>query len=280
MSKNKTEPKSAKTTETSAAVGADIEKFDNHYSLRDERGLLKGVEYKFKEDGTVDWRSMIPEEFLYPNKDWFETRNMPVPKTAEGLEDRQLLVMLGGIKHIAKLRGYSYVDYEWAPHSTPEHVAVKCTIGFIDNFETRQGKYGSDISFSSLANASISNMSDFVAKFPETIAENRAFVRCVRGFLGINICSDEEIDKNKEYLVDARGDQKNKLPNPSDILRKVVEKQLNITSFEEFVGKLRALYKAKEYRPTIDVKEIGNWSDFSDIPKAEVRNIIGVINNG
>jgi len=273
MSKNKTE---------SEAVGVGLDNKDgvpvpSDEPLRDERGLLKGVEYKFKEDGMIDWRAMIPEEFLYPNKEWFEARQQPVPKTVEGLEDKQLLVMLGGIKHVARLRGYSYVDYEWAPHSTPEHVAVKCTISFIDNFETRQGVYRADVSFSSLANASVSNMSDFVAKFPETIAENRAFVRCVRNFLNINICSDEEIDKNKGYLVSTEDTAANKSKLPNEILQKVVQKQLGIVQFSEFIAKLRALYKDGKYKPTVDAKKIGEWKSFNDIPKPEVRNIIGAI---
>lgn len=246
---------------------------------RDKRGLLKGVEYKFNEDGTVDWRAMIPEEFLYPNRGWFESQNKPVPSSAEGLDDHQLLVKLGGIKHIARLRGYRSVDYEFAPHSTPEHVAVKCTILFIENFETNSTQYScGDVQFSSLANATIANLSDFVAKFPETIAENRAFVRCVRNFLGINIVGDDEIDKNKAYIVGQEDSPTNKTNVASSILEKIISKNANINNFEEFKSLLRSLFKTGEYNPIVPARDIGNWNDFMDIPAPEVRNIIGVIN--
>ena len=36
---------------------------------RNEHGLLDNVTYSFNDDGSVDWRSMVKEEFLYPNKD-------------------------------------------------------------------------------------------------------------------------------------------------------------------------------------------------------------------
>jgi hypothetical protein len=41
---------------------------------RNEHGLLENVDYEFNEDGSVNWRAMIKEEFLYPNKDWFVSR--------------------------------------------------------------------------------------------------------------------------------------------------------------------------------------------------------------
>jgi hypothetical protein len=274
----------SKTEETSIAAGSDFEEQDGIFvptteELRDKRGLLKNVEYKFREDGTVDWRAMIPEEFLYINKGWFEARKMPVPKTTEGLEDKQLLVLLGGIKHVARLRGYQSVDYEFAPHSTPEHVAVKCTIHFIENFETKLPQAfmgGGTTKFSSLANATMENLSDFVMKFPETIAENRAFVRCVRNFLNINIVGDDEIDKGAE-LVDTEGSSPNKKNLPSEILRKLATQKLSGDIFDDFKDELRALYKQKKYKPTVDPKEITTWKDYTDIPKAEVRNIIGTI---
>ncbi len=43
----------------------------NHANYkRNEFGLLEGVEYKFNEDGSVNWRAMIKPEHLYPNREW------------------------------------------------------------------------------------------------------------------------------------------------------------------------------------------------------------------
>ena len=34
---------------------------------RDENGLVKNLEYKFTEDGAIDWRAMVPLKYLYVN---------------------------------------------------------------------------------------------------------------------------------------------------------------------------------------------------------------------
>ena len=57
---------------------------------RNQHGLLENSSYVFNEDGSVDWRSMIKDEYLYPNKDWFEYRKKPDPESIEGLKDNQL----------------------------------------------------------------------------------------------------------------------------------------------------------------------------------------------
>ena len=41
---------------------------------RNEYGLLNEVSYEFDEDGSVNWRSMIKDEHLFPNKSWFDLR--------------------------------------------------------------------------------------------------------------------------------------------------------------------------------------------------------------
>ena len=79
---------------------------------RNEHGLLENVDYEFNEDGSVNWRAIIKEEFLYPNKDWFASRKKDVPTSVEGLSDMQLLIMLGGIKELAKMRGYHTIDFK------------------------------------------------------------------------------------------------------------------------------------------------------------------------
>ena len=53
-------------------------------------GLIKGLDYKFKSDNTVDWRAMVGKEYLVPNRSNFERRNQPVPNSIDGLEDSGL----------------------------------------------------------------------------------------------------------------------------------------------------------------------------------------------
>ena len=103
--------------------------------VREESGLLKNVDYAWNNDGSVNWRAMIREEHLFPNKSWFEARNKEVPTSIDGLADHQLLIKLGGIKELAKLRGFKSVSYT-VNKCTESHVAVTCEIEFLPNYET------------------------------------------------------------------------------------------------------------------------------------------------
>ena len=134
MTKSK---KSETTTENSSTVSDS--KIDNSIgpSLfnRDESGLLKNIQYVFNEDGSVNWRAMIKEEHLFPNKLWFQARNKDMPRSIDGLKDNQLLIKLSGIKELARLRGFSSISYSM-DKCEDHHVAVTCSTVFIPNYET------------------------------------------------------------------------------------------------------------------------------------------------
>lgn len=130
---------------------------------RNEMGLIEGVEYKFNEDGSINWRAMIKTEHLYPNKDWFETRKMQMPDSIEGLGDHQLLIKLAGIKELARFRGLETVRYTINTVSSNYATAV-CEIRWMPNYETN----GISQIFSSTANATFDNCSGFGIKFLET----------------------------------------------------------------------------------------------------------------
>ena len=53
---------------------------------RDSNGLVEGVEYAFNEQGFVDWRKMVKEEFLVANKQ--RTQETDVTK----LKDSELII--------------------------------------------------------------------------------------------------------------------------------------------------------------------------------------------
>lgn len=160
---------------------------------RNEFGLIDdpSISYVFNEDGTVNWRKMIKPEFLVPNKERFEKAGKPIPKSIEGLEDRELIILLGGIKDLAKIRGYSKV-YHDVKSPAGDYVVSVCSIEWIPNYETE----GRAIIFSSIGDASVYNTNSFGKNFLAAIAENRAFVRSVRNFLQINIVSQEELGAN------------------------------------------------------------------------------------
>lgn len=240
---------------------------------RNADGLLEGVKYEFNDDGSVNWRAMIAPEHLYPNKGWFEIRNQPMPQSIEGLADNQLLIKLSGIKELAKLRGFNRVHYEVIKCEI-DHVSVKCEINWIPNFEnpTQESDYlPASTSFEDLANATVHNTSSFAQKFLETIAANRAFVRCVRNFLNIHIVGADEIDtSNGKSSPINTSDNKDKLSLINVLMNKV---GLSDEDFNTFKDILRGLWKSSKYQN----EDAADWESWEDIPKKEIRKLLEIL---
>tara|TARA_R110001583_G_scaffold103163_8_gene250248 strand:+ start:1559 stop:2338 length:780 start_codon:yes stop_codon:yes gene_type:complete len=242
---------------------------------RNEHGLLENVDYEFNEDGSVNWRAMIKEEFLYPNKDWFVSRKKDVPSSIKGLSDKQLLIMLGGIKELAKLRGYNALDYK-IENVADGYVVAKCQIEWMNNYETHDN--GSYQQYTDVANATLSNTDNFCAKFLETIACNRAFVRCVRNYMNIHIVGADEIDKSKgadnsntvEY--DSSSDSSMLSLTPAGTLQKALSEEWGVKTFEDFKPLLRAFWKEEKYRN----EDTANWESYGDIPAKDCRKLIAI----
>ena len=131
---------------------------------------------------------MIRPEFLVPNKQ--RTQETDISK----LEDKDLLILLGGIKELAQIRGFKSVGYS-IPSATPIYVMAACTIAWVGNYETNN----EDIIFEALADASPDNTQSFAKNYLAAIAENRAFVRCVRNFLKINIVGQDEVGAKTSF---------------------------------------------------------------------------------
>lgn len=266
MSKKKAAKKVAKKAAPKKIFGPDVYQ-------RDEHGLLKNENYIFNDDGSVDWRSMIKPEFLYPNRDWFTLRNKPVPESSEGLKDNQLLIMLGGIKELARLRGFERVSFQ-TENLSEGYVKATCSIGWIKNYE---GSAGYTV-YEDVANATFSNTDSFASKFLETIACNRAFVRCVRNFLNVHIVGADEIDKSKGVknvqTIDTSGFTATAATTtPKGLLEKYLREKHEVSDFDGFKELLRLLWKEDKY-VNEDVKD---WGSFEDIPVKEVRKLIAVI---
>lgn len=157
---------------------------------RNKFGLLENppIPYVFNDDGSVNWRKMVKPEFLVPNKQ--RTQETDISK----LEDKDLLILLGGIKELAQIRGFTCVSYE-VPEASSSYVIASCYINWIGNYETD----GKDVSFQSLADASPDNTQSFARNYLAAIAENRAFVRCVRNFLKINIVGQDEVGAKNNF---------------------------------------------------------------------------------
>ena len=255
--------KTAKKKAAKKFYGPDVYKRNGH-------GLLENVEYIFNEDGSVNWRAMIKPEFLYPNKGWFEARNKAVPTSIEGLDDKQLLIMLGGIKELAKLRGYTTVNFQ-VNNVSDSYVTAKCTIFWQQNYEN-DAEWRTE--YEDVANATLSNTDSFCAKFLETIACNRAFVRCVRNYLNIHIVGADEIDKSQATAQSYESDAVATPITPVDLLEKTLREKHNVDSFEGCKNVLRDLWKSESYRN----EKAKEWSCFKDIPAKEARKLIVVLN--
>jgi hypothetical protein len=227
---------------------------------RDVNGLLECVDYIFHPDNTINWRAMINKEYLVPNRDAFKNQKDINLKEIDvtSLADNQLLILLAGIKELAQIRGYKNVSYE-VIQAQPDYVAVKCTIDWIPNYETSMNM----VSFSALADAHLDNTKDFAKNFLMAIAENRAFIRCVRSFLKINIVGNDEMGKTTH--IDSDVEPNTLVTQPLALLEKTMQ-EYNI-SFEQI--KERAVQKNMEGSE--------NWKDLKDISPLSMFTIISGI---
>lgn len=190
---------------------------------RNKYGLVEdsNLNYIFNDDGTINWRKMVKTEHLVPNRQ--KTQETDVSK----LQDKDLLILLGGIKELAQIRGYTSVEYKVVAASE-NYFATSCRITWLPNYETG----GKEIVFESLADASINNTKSFARFFLAAIAENRAFVRCVRNFLKINIVSQEELGDVK--LLDDSSQSNENPTSPQALLDKVMkEKNINFDTLKK-----------------------------------------------
>lgn len=235
---------------------------------RTDSGLIKDMDYVFNVDGSIAWRKMIGSEFLVIQKPYEESLTKKFGKPVNEIdksmvEDRQLLILLGGIKKVLFLRGYTSLKQE-VNFVSNEKCVCTCTITFIPNFETNMEQ----VTYSDVASASFSNTSgDIPQMFLEATAANRALVRCVRGFLNINIAGQDEIGPpkliktNQEFPLDSAPSGF----SPQDMLaRKSQELGL---SFDQM--KKASLNYTSELKGSID-----SWKTFSDISKLDCFTLI------
>jgi len=166
---------------------------------RDKDGLLPNIVYQYNEDGTVDYKAMIPPQFIVFNRqkeaDIKSTYNKEL-KELNPIEcdPKYQLILLAGFKHIAKIRGYNKVVFS-RPSYGMNGVSVTCDITWRQNYETE-----GEVTYGDVGGASTNNTSPIGknklgewAYYLETIAANRAFVRAVRNFLAIPTLGFDEI---------------------------------------------------------------------------------------
>ena len=237
---------------------------------RNELGLVEGVEYKFKEDGTVDWRAMINPKHLVINKQYESSLvkrfSKPINEIrVEEVEDNKLLILLQGIKELAMLRGYLSVVPD-VKYVSDIKVVVSTQINWIPNFETN----GEILSFGDVGSASMDSTSGFGQMYLEAIATNRAFVRAVRNFLGVNVLANDEIDaRATEKFLSKERETTTQIHSPQAVLEKAV-KSLDL-DFESFKSKVIAEFSDKI------TGNASEWKTFSDVAPKDTLVLMGLL---
>lgn len=221
---------------------------------RNEFGLLTHINYVFNSDGSVNWRKMVLPEFLQVNRSYKEqiekVYGKPVAELKkEDLDDKYLLILLAGIRQLAQLRGFSSIEF--APQScAPGYAATVCRIKWLPIYEDGNG---AATVTEALADAHIKNTNGFAQKYLMAIAENRAFTRCVRNFLRVNIVGEEEIDVNSEGEA---------ATEPSTLLQKLLDSKK--IPFEQIKNELIAE----------GVEKADSFASVSDIPKIKIFELL------
>lgn len=216
---------------------------------RDEKGLVEGIDYTYNSDGSVNWKQMINKKFLVINVE--RTEETDISKC----EDNDLIIKLGGLREVARLRGFSSVKHNVVSASV-DYVAMSCSINWIPNFEMDY-----PVEFQAMASATIKNCQGFSSSYLPEIAQNRSFSRAVRNFLGIEVVSEEEL---KNSIVEA-GDAVSEVtpPTPSKILQNLIE-----SNKKDFKYLKRILVKENQ------IDGVKEFKAYDDIPVAEIYGLI------
>jgi hypothetical protein len=217
----------------------------------------------------TNWSELIEPQYFVVNEKYFKDKNLPVPSSAEGLSDREKLVTLMGYRKLAFLRGFSSVKYFPIGYSSEETV-VSCEITWAPHEQTNN----LPITYSAIGNASVYNTDPFFSKFLGAMAENRAFVRCVRSFLNIPIYGQDEmapVEKGKNG-----NDNSPPVSSPSNLSptdpRAILTQRL-ADKGKTFAQLKNGLLKTNKY--TVEV--LNTWNSETDVPLSEAVTILQFI---
>ncbi len=185
-----------------------------------ENGLLENVNYvRDEKTSKINWFRMIPANYLYLNQDKKAKIEARIGRKINGplqdsdltdLNETDLVITLAGVRHLLDLRGYKSVKMV-VGNSDPGYAAVSCEILFtpLEDNNTEQ-------SFSACASAHTQSTKSWYQNYLVEAASNRAFCRCVRNFLGINVVAQDELGGASSESND---DQPVNMMSPSGLLK-------------------------------------------------------------
>ena len=228
---------------------------------RNAFGLLDNLNYEFDESGFVNYKKLIPQEYLVPNKQYFERFKKPLPTTTEGLSDKEVLVLLQGWKALSGFRQYKSVNHDVISASR-ESVTVKTTIVWKGNYETSY----EDVSFSALATASLDNTFSFAKNYLAEIAENRGLCRAIRGFLRIPIVGFDEVGPSSANETSNDQESNNNTLSPIHACYPL-QRKLDDYGISWEIFQASCVNKG--------VEGADSWTDIAQIPPNIVRGLIG-----
>lgn len=155
-------------------------------------GLELDREYRYTEEGLIDWRAMVPPQYLYVASEHeakvVAQQGKPIGEIdILAVPDEWLRIRVAGLNYLAHLRGVRSCTYPTF-QATDTFASAVCQMTFIGNVETGM----CDETWSGAGSARRTSMDLKMLPYMETFAENRAFGRCVKRALQINILSDIE----------------------------------------------------------------------------------------
>lgn len=200
--------KTIKNVETCDQANLASEKYQNFISIVESKII-------YNQDGIIDWKSMIPSEYIVLNRLEYAKEGVNVDLLSEedyekeksNASDSKKLVRLGGFEYLARLRGVKEQRFK-LDYKDAETAVVSCEISFLPNAENPFG-----LVTCALASASKDNVVGEYSKYLEVIASNRAYTRCVKKALSIQILGQEEIP-------DILPEIKPKPGSPIDLIKK------------------------------------------------------------
>jgi hypothetical protein len=240
---------------------------------RDERGLIKGVKYYYTSEGRIDWKKMVDPKFLYVTSEYKERACQEQNCALENLDlskvnDKYLRITIGGINQLANLRGYLAMDYP-IMHVSDGSVTVTCAMTFIGNYETDMAP----VSCAAVASANLYNVDKDFCQYLATFAENRAFTRCVKRALQINIVGEDEIGigtKQEIPQATSHSETPSSAPVAGFEARHLLETKCNERSITFEQMKSAAALHANTW-----VKAPVDWNGFEDIQPTDAFFVLG-----
>ena len=221
--------------------------------IRNSFGLLDHVDYTYLPDGKVNWRKMVSPLYIVPNTE--KTKETDISK----IEDKDLLILLAGMKQVANLRGYRSVSHKIVT-AQRDFVSLVTTIHWFPNYETGLN----EVSYSACADAHYDNTKSFARDFLTSIAENRGVVRAVRGFLDIPILGKDEMGFAKNDEAGA-GTGDTDLTSPTTLLTTfLTESNIRFESFRTQMARQ-------------NIEGAGDWNNLKDVPADKVFEIIALV---